>query len=85
MDDSHLAFVADEEVVGKHAKWRYPDLKSRLDSTQSSVAGGVGATIYPWVAEESNRVLDQELTEDEGKLHGDLAGVAKGRELEAWK
>ena len=51
-DDRHFAFDTDKEVVKEHAQWRNPELKSRLDATQSSVIGAMNAAISAWVAEE---------------------------------
>ena len=47
------------------------------------LAGG-GPVLSPWVADERNRVLGQELTESEERAHADLALKEKVRELEAW-
>ena len=38
-----------------------------------------------WGAGECNRVLKQELTEEEERLHAALARMAPGRELDPWK
>ena len=44
---------------------------------------GVGAlALSAWVAEECNRVLGRELTEEEERLHADLLNKAKKRELD---
>ena len=56
-----------------------------MDATQSSVVEGVGAVISSWVAGECNRVLGQELRDDDGKLRTDPARDAKVKELDAWK
>ena len=55
------------------------------DATQPSGVGVVDAAVSSWVAEECYPVLGQELTEDAGKLHADLAREAGERELGAWK
>ena len=65
-----LASVADKEVARGHAQWWRLELKSRLDATQSSVAGGVGAAISAWVAKERNRVSGQELSGEVGTAQG---------------
>ena len=52
----HVAFVAEKEVAKEHAQWWSPDLRSRLDATQSSA---VDSAISAWVAEDGNRVLGQ--------------------------
>ena len=36
-------------------------------------------------AEERNHVLGQESTEDEARVHADMVGKAKDRELGAWR
>ena len=83
--DLHLASVADKEAVKEHAEWRHTEMKSRLgtlpqvDPSESAVATSV------WVAEKRNRILSQELWEEEVKSHGDLASDAKDRELSARK
>ena len=54
-----------------------------MDRTGSVVVGGVGAMTLAWVAKERNRILGQELTEEEEKLSGDLVIDARERELSA--
>ena len=44
---------------------------------------GVGAAISAVVADECNRVLGQELSEEEEAAHADLVRDAKGEELHA--
>ena len=65
-DARRTALVADMAKVKEHARWRNPELKSRVDATQSSVAKRVDAAISLWVAEACNRVSGQELP-DEGE------------------
>ena len=55
-----MAFVADMEVVKENAPQRNPELKSRVNATQSSAAEGVDAAIPGCVAEERDRVLGQD-------------------------
>ena len=71
-----------EEVRGR-ARWRNPELKSRVDATQPSVVGGAGPTISARVVEEYNRVSGQELSKAEKQLHADMARAAKVKELDA--
>ena len=81
MDAPLSALVADEGVVGKHSRRRNPELESRVDATLSSAAEGVDAAISAWVAEECNRSLGQELSEDGERLHVAMAPDAKEKEL----
>ena len=46
---------------------------------------GLGAANSPWVADERNRVLGQQLSEEGEELHAGLARDAKVKELDAWK
>ena len=55
-----------------------------MDATQAPAVGGVDAAIPAWAAGECNRVLDQELAEEE-KLHKDLVSAAEERGRSAWK
>ena len=80
--DLHSAFVAGKEVVQQHAQWRHCAMKARID-TQSredpsvpSVIDGGGSVLTARVATKRNRVLRQELTEAEGRVHADLVRKA---------
>ena len=79
------AFVSAKEVVKGHARRRHPELESRLDATRTSVLAGVDVAISAWVAEECNRVLGQEVTEEEAKFHSGMAREATEQESRAWK
>ena len=52
---------------------------------QASVVEGVDASISEWVADERNRVLIQELPEEDGTSHADSVRGARVRGLDAWK
>ena len=67
-----------------HAQWRSPDLKPKLEVNPSAAADGVDGAISAWVADECNRVLRQELPQEEEEWHVDLANYGEKRELEAW-
>ena len=77
----HLAFVAEKEEKGDHSQWRNRDSKLRRDTTQASAAAGVDAAISARVANECDRVSGHELSEEERKLHADLARYAEVKEL----
>ena len=47
-----------------HAQWRSPDLKPKLEVNPSAAADGVDGAISARVADECNRVLRQELSQD---------------------
>ena len=83
-DALRLASVADGEVVKGHAQWRHTELKSRVDATRPSVVEGADAAVSTWVAGERNCISGQDLTEEAGNLHVDLARDATEEELNAW-
>ena len=58
---------------------------ARWGSTNAFAAGGVGAAISAWSAEECSRVSGQELPGEGEKLHGDLESTAREREVGDWK
>ena len=53
-DALRAAFLADKDVVKKHAQWRNPELKPRVQASRSSGAWGAEAACYAWVAGECN-------------------------------
>ena len=57
MGDLHLAPVSVKVVVKERSQWRTPELKSRLDATQASVAEGVDAANSACSEEECYRVF----------------------------
>ena len=82
--DLQVACLAGKEVVKGHAQWRNPDLKARRDATPASPVEGVNAAITARIAEECDRVLGQELTEEEegwplGRSSGKLGTERKSR------
>ena len=60
-------------------------MKARRDVKAASPIGGEGAAIRAWAADECSNALEQGLSGEEDKLHGDLARDAKQRGLVAWK
>ena len=83
VDAHQLACVAGKEVVKEHTQQRNPEQKSRFDATRPSMKEELDAAISAWVAEERNRALGREFTEEEGKSHADLAREARERGLSA--
>ena len=67
-----------------HAQWWARGLKPKLEVNPSAAAEGVGGAISAWVADECNRVLGQELPQEEEEMQADLAHEGKRRELEDW-
>ena len=61
------------------------ELKPQLGAHPFSAAEGVGGAASAWVADESNRVLGQELSPEEAGQHAELVQAAKTEELDAWK
>ena len=59
--------------------------QSRKDPGASSVLDGGRPVLSEKVAEKRDRVSGQELTDEGGRAHADLASRAKERELGAWK
>ena len=55
-----------------------------MDVSPSPEVEGVDTAISAWVADECNRVLGKELTDDEVSSHPALAQDAKIKELLAW-
>ena len=67
-------------------KWWWksnPELKSRADAIQSSLAEGVDVAISAWVSDERNRVSSQELREEEEELHRGLLRDTNVQDLDA--
>ena len=89
--DPHLAFVADKGVAKEHPQWWHSEIKgkvnaqSRQDPAAPLVLDGGGFVLSKSVARGRDRVLGQELTEEEGRSHADLMDKAKERELDARK
>ena len=88
---SHLAFVSDKEVVRERAQWRHLEVQGNIDtlwgegrSAPSIFDAGVSA-FSPRVAAECNRVVVQELTGVEERVHADLLRMAKEPELDSWR
>ena len=89
--DLHLALVAAWEVVKEHAKWWHFEMGEKIDAQSkkdpgapSGVDGG-GPVLSAWIAEERNRVSEQELTGVGESAHGGLVTKAKEGELAAWR
>ena len=74
----------DLAVVQAHAQWGPPELKAILGVNPSASVEGVDGVSSAWVADECNRVLGQELPQEEEDKHVDLANAGKQRELAAW-
>ena len=72
----------DLAVAQAHAQWWPPDLKPKVGVNPSAAVDGVDGAISAWVADECNRVLGQELSQEEEEMHADLANGRKKRELE---
>ena len=81
MGDLRLAVPSGKEVVTGRDQLRNPDLKPRLDATQAFAVEGVDATTAARVAEECNRVLAQEMSEEAENFYGDRGCAAKEGEL----
>ena len=64
---------------------RRPELKSRADAAQSSVAEGADAAISAWVAVDCARKLGQELSDEGEQSHVDLPRGAKEEEINVRK
>ena len=60
-------------------------MKPQVEVSRTSAVAGVEAAISAWVANERNRVFDQELSAEEEVARADLARAAKDRELDAWE
>ena len=79
-----ITMEVDLAVVQAHAQWWPPDLKPKMEASPSEAVEGVDGAISAWVADECNRVLGQELSQEEDEMRADLAREGKRRELEAW-
>ena len=55
------------------------DAQARKDPGVPFVMDGGGPALSAWVAEECNRVLGRDLTEEEARGHANPAGMAKER------
>ena len=70
VDARRSGFFADKDLLKEHAHRRNPELQARWGATHNPGKEGRGAAISAWNTAECNRVSGQELTGDEGKLHG---------------
>ena len=61
------------------------ELKSQVEASRSSAAGGVGAAISARVADERNWVLGKDLSEEEEVVNADLVRDGKVKVLGTWK
>ena len=59
-------------------------VKPQVEAPRSSAVEGVDAVISAWVANECNRVLIRELSEEAEAAHADFVREAKGEELDVW-
>ena len=66
-----MAFVAYKEVVKEHARRRNPDVRPQVEASRPPGADGVEAATSLWEADECNRVLGQESSEQERAAHAD--------------
>ena len=77
--------AVDLAVAHAHAQWWSPDLKPKMEASPSAAAEGVDGAISAWVADECDRILNQELTPEEKDMHADSVTAGKSRELEPWE
>ena len=82
-DAPDTTMEVDPAVAPAHAQWWSPELKSKLEADPSAAVGGVDGAISARVADESNRILGQELTPEEEEMHANLATAIKPREMAA--
>ena len=80
-----MSFVTGKEVVTGRAQWWNSDLKPHVDATRSSPVGGVEAANSGRVAGECNRILGQELSAKEEKMHADVVMETRVKKLDAWE
>ena len=83
-DAPATTMAVDLAVFQAHAQWWSPDLKPKMEASQSSAVEGADGVISAWVAEERNHISGQELIQKEGEMNADLIGASKLRALEAW-
>ena len=69
------------KVVGEHAQWWNPELKSRPEASRSSVVEDVDAATSAWVADEFYRVFGRASLSDEVGMYFDLEREAEVKEL----
>ena len=62
-----ITMEVDLAAAQAHAQWWSPDLKSKMEASPSDAVEGVDGAISAWVADECNRVLGQELPQEEAK------------------
>ena len=68
VEELHLAFVANKEVVAEHAQWRRHWAKAQWDAAHASPHAGPDAAISPSAADRSNKVSGQEPSADGVRL-----------------
>ena len=68
-----------------HAQWRYPDWGAFWGAIYAPAVEGVDAAIPASIAGDRNRILEQALMEEWGKLHGGLTRKASQRGLSDWE
>ena len=71
-------------VVQARAQWWSPDLKPEMEASPSDAVGGFDGATSAWAVTECNRVLGQELPQEEEGMRAELVQDGKRRELEAW-
>ena len=66
-----------------HAQWWESGVKAHWGANHAPLAGGLGAAISGWAADECHAALGQKLSEEEDKLKCNTVRAANGRELAA--
>ena len=84
VEDPHLAFVVDAEVLKEYPRWRGPEMRAYLDATYASPLEGADAAISARAAARGHGASGQELLAEEAQLHGISAPPAKEIEPAAW-
>ena len=80
-----ITMAVDLAAAQAHAQRWSPDLKPKMEASPSDAVEGADGAISAWVADACNRVLGQELPQEEGGMHAELAHEGKRRELEDWE
>ena len=72
-DAPAITMEVDLAVTQAHAQWWSLDLKSKIEASPSDAAEGVDGAISALVADECNRALCQEPSQEKDEAHAELA------------
>ena len=85
VDGLRLVSVVDAEAPKEHARWRFPDVEARRETTHACPLEEAHVAIAARTAERCDEGLGQDRSAEEEKLYGASVKAPKEREPAAWK